>query len=313
LRVEGSGVGVVVGIVVEIGVGVVVMVVLEVVVAVGAVVVVRVAVRVGVVVVVGVGAILMNEIVQRKDTAVILFDDNQKAVFERIMGITDTRNKCLDWRQKDHNTDFCLIKGRDGNTHIEAVKDFHLKAMFVAEVSMRARDPIIVGTGKDIVVTVGVTVWKGEREVTAHGGSTVVECGYPKNGRAFHDAVARAQTRAMKIAMEEFMGMPFVNMFIEQIFGGYEVTTPKDAGATVEIIREEAPTKIPAECAEIKRRIKARMDEALSHGWMLEVEYEDWRPRLNAASSKKDLLAQFEVAINQQIDRGKRMSKGEKE
>lgn len=249
----------------------------------------------------------MNDLEVRKSSAATLFSTDQRSAFDKIMVIADTKNKCLDWRQKDHNTDFCEFKDKQNNRHIEAVKDFHLKVMFAANVSMRARDPIVVGVGADMVVTVGVTVWKEEREVTAHGGSSVQECGYPKNNRAFHDAVARAQTRAMKIAMEEFMGMPFVNMIIEQIFGGYTITNPQDEGVRVEVVPEEVPEgKIPSECAEIKRRIKKSMDDALAHGWLLEAEYEDWKPRLNAASKKKDLLAQFEVAINQQIDRGKR-------
>jgi len=248
----------------------------------------------------------VNDLEIRKSSAATLFSNDQKSAFEKIMIIADTSSKCLDWKLKGHNTDFCEFRDRQGNSHIEAVKDFHLKVMFAANVSMRARDPIVVGTGDDMVVTVGVTVWKDEREITAHGGSSVKECGYPKNSRSFHDAVARAQTRAMKIAMEEFMGMPFVNMIIEQIFGGYTIKTPQDEGVKVEVVPEVVPEgKIPTECADIKRRIKAKMDDALSHGWLLEAEYEDWRPRLNAASSKRDLLAQFEVTINQQIDRSK--------
>lgn len=171
----------------------------------------------------------------------------QKQTFERVMAMVD-RNPRLNWvaDRDNHNTDFCLIEGK-----IEPVKSFCTKVQFIAGLSMENTGQQVLGEGNDTQVISNVRVWRegDARTITMSGASTVVECGATRrkpNPRAFHDALARSQTRAFKSAIEMYMGFPFINLAIQMIFGGFDVQgeDPLDHGVGPRDVSEPPPDEL---------------------------------------------------------------------
>lgn len=247
-----------------------------------------------------------NEIALRKKTGAVqvrpeTLTPEQQETYQRVINIVD-RNPILDWKHPDHNTDFCIIEKK-----LEPVKNFHLKAQFLAGLSISNDGETIHGDGEDSMIISRVTVWKeGEnRRVTMAGASTVEECGGKgykhkagKNSRAFHDAVARSQTRAMKNALEAYMGFPFINMILQELFGGYEIT-PGDEGATTED-------------QEIKQRKKAvnaawkKVKDAVARGIFTEADKAKYQELLQ--NSKDDMTEILKV--KQEIDQDVEAKRG---
>ena len=160
-----------------------------------------------------------------------MFDAEQAEALKQVVRIVD-RNPVLDWTQTNHNSDFITINGK-----VEVVKNFCLKAQYIAGLSMANTDVQFQGDGKNLRVIAKVKIWKDDtgRSVELVGAATVretLESKYGKvNRRAFHDAVARAQTRAFKSTLEAFLGFPFINAAIQMVFGGFEMTgMPEDEG-----------------------------------------------------------------------------------
>lgn len=233
-----------------------------------------------------------------------MFTEEQRSVFEDVLQICD-KNPILQWQRgnNNHNLDFCLIEGK-----IEPVKNFCQKVIFKAGLSMKSHEPIVTkGDNGNQFITVGVTLYKNEREITCNGGSSLHECRYPKNKRAFHDAVARAQTRGMKIAIESFMGFGFVNLIIQKVFGGFGINdkpeNPADHGAPVQPRCVNQPNK---KCKEIYDRIRKALVSAYRQKLITAVEGKTWQARIDKSSTKEILLADFEVAINQLINQRKK-------
>lgn len=143
----------------------------------------------------------------------------QSRVIEEVIKLAD-RNPVLHWKKNDpnHNKDFIVIGG-----NLEPVKEFVLKVLFVAQLSFSALSADWSSIDGDTVVSVPVKIWRPEdgREVTAIGSSSIKEV--RPTTREAHDAQSRAQTRALKIAVEIYMGMPFINRIISEIFGGFQV------------------------------------------------------------------------------------------
>lgn len=164
------------------------------------------------------------------------FTPDQVEVMEKVLSICD-RNPSLVWKDNDpnHNLDFCIVEGK-----IEPVKGFCLKCIKVAGFSVESdaapfMSQVPSRSGDiDTAVSVKVSIYKeGGPRFTLWGASSIFECDRGgRNKRALHDAVARAQTRALKLAVETAVGMPFINLVLMKLFGGYEVTgSPSDEGA----------------------------------------------------------------------------------
>lgn len=152
-----------------------------------------------------------------------VFTEHQKKIFENVLSMCD-RNPAIDWKAapNSHNMDFCLVEGK-----IEPVKNFCLKTQYVAGLSMANMKVDVTGEGNNTRCIATIKVWRegDDRSVTMSGASTVIECGATRtkvNYRAFHDCVARAQTRAFKLALEAYMGFPFINLAIQMVFGTYD-------------------------------------------------------------------------------------------
>lgn len=163
-----------------------------------------------------------------------IFTPDQQKLFKDVMVIAD-KNPILKWTKGDpnHNRDFCIIEGK-----IEPVKEFCLKIQHQARLSMSNTSQQVVENGIDASVICTVKIWGEDgRSIEMSGGSTARECGAAwskPNKRSFHDAVARAQTRAFKTALEAYAGFPFINFMLQTIFGGFEVEgsseDPRDHG-----------------------------------------------------------------------------------
>ncbi len=191
----------------------------------------------------------------------------QEKVMAEVIKLAD-HNPILHWKRNDpnHNKDFIVI---DGN--LEPVKEFVLKILFVAQLSFSALSADWSQIDGDSVVSVPVKVWRPEdgREVTAIGSSSVKEVRQSRTTREAHDAQARAQTRALKIAVEIYMGMPFINRIISEIFGGFQVGGDDDTGLSPDKDpKNVTPTTEPEDDGLGPQRAKAQ--EILKHAVRLE-------------------------------------------
>jgi len=126
-------------------------------------------------------------------------------------------------------TDFASIKGK-----IEPTRDLILKLI----------DPFLLSFDTDLKekeVREGITYYTFKAEVRGQDGRTVTgwgKCGTDEvNGeRAEHDAMTKAETRALKRAIEAKAGFGMVNQLIVHFFGVFE-----DKGGA----RDVTPAKEP--------------------------------------------------------------------
>jgi hypothetical protein len=201
-----------------------------------------------------------------------LFTEDQRQIMVKVLEICD-RNPVIKWIENDpnHNLDFCLVEGK-----IEPVKGFCLKCIKVAGLSVESESPPVIQPvklrdgGDDTMITVSVSIASANGpRFTLWGGSSIRECdNHGKNRRAIHDALARAQTRALKLAVETAVGMPFVNAILLQLFGGYEVrNAPEDEG-----VKNITPIKEAPESRAIWKRIWGMLKFAKESGYVTEEE-----------------------------------------
>lgn len=120
-------------------------------------------------------------------------------------------------------TDFAVIHG-----NIEITRDLALKLFSRARLEYDA-EPQVVEVGGDVVAMVKAKVWRGDRHGVGLGACSVKEIAAKDadNVRGIHDALAIAETRAYKRALEMAIGLPFINDIIRRIFGGYNVKNAK--------------------------------------------------------------------------------------
>ena len=213
----------------------------------------------------------------------------QEKVMAEVIKLAD-HNPILHWKRNDpnHNKDFIVI---DGN--LEPVKEFVLKILFVAQLSFSALSADWSQIDGDSVVSVPVKVWRPEdgREVTAIGSSSIAEVRKSRTTREAHDAQARAQTRALKIAVEIYMGMPFINRIISEIFGGFQVGGDDDTGLGAEKDpKNVTPTPEPEDDGLGPQRAKAAEILVLAR----KLEKADVYARADVDSIRRDLIANKE-------------------
>jgi hypothetical protein len=117
--------------------------------------------------------------------------------------------------------DFCVIDGK-----IEPKRDLALKLFNVAKLSYDTQLLSTTPMGSIIVIAVKARVYQDTRAAkkVAEGlGGCTTEETRSSGQRAYHDALARAETRAFKRALEAAVGLPFINQLIVKLFGRYEV------------------------------------------------------------------------------------------
>lgn len=171
---------------------------------------------------------------------------------------------------KGMNRDFALFWDGKGGAHIEPTRDLCLKVVAVFKCNYEVvGEPHVIPSGNNLLIGRDVKVSFGDQHVTETGGSTTQEC-QRSGSRAFHDALARATTRAFKRGLEALIGLPFINMMIESLFGGFQVGIDPDAevvqahviqGGELELTPEEA-AKLPDRCRERMRAIYGKLQRA---------------------------------------------------
>lgn len=235
-----------------------------------------------------------------------LFTDDQKQVMTKVLTICD-RNPVIRWREKDpnHNLDFCLIEGK-----IEPVKGFCLKCILIAGYSVESEQaPVITPVklrdgGDDTLITVPVTIsHPAGLRYTMWGASSIRECDQGgRNKRALHDALARAQTRAMKNVVEVAVGMPFINKILLDLFGGYEVSDiPDDSGVDRREPRNVTPPKEPVESRNTWIRIWNLMRSAEKSGLVSSKELDEVTELVKLNMERPNVLLDIEADWGREI------------
>jgi hypothetical protein len=117
--------------------------------------------------------------------------------------------------------DFAEIDGK-----IEPTRDLALKLFNIAKLNYDTQLVNMMPVGSTILIAVKARVYQDNRAskkvAEGLGGCTTEETA--RSGkRAYHDALARAETRAFKRALEAAVGLPFINQLILRLFGAYEM------------------------------------------------------------------------------------------
>lgn len=261
-----------------------------------------------------------KELVAQRSGQVVLADDlftpDQQRVMGSVLTICD-HNPILQWRKDDpnHNLDFCLIEGK-----IEPVKGFCLKCIHVAGFSVESESTPMATAVKlrngndDTLISVSITIFShGGPRFTMWGASSIRECDQGgTNKRALHDALARAQTRALKSAVEAAVGMPFINAILEKLFGGFEVTgSPAEEGAGARNVTGTGDDPIPAkkenpESRKIWQRIWALIHSAYDSGLVKESEQDEIIQTVKINMERPNILLDLETFwIREIADRNK--------
>jgi hypothetical protein len=116
--------------------------------------------------------------------------------------------------------DFAIINGK-----IEPTRDLALKLFAVTKIDDYTCElQQVVNTEKETVYIVKATVSRQGKKAEGLGACSTAEIEGRKRGdsRSHHDALATAETRAYKRALEAVVGLPFINEIILKLFGGYE-------------------------------------------------------------------------------------------
>jgi hypothetical protein len=150
--------------------------------------------------------------------------------------------------------DFATINGK-----IEPTRDLMLKLATVTKT--QSMDTTLVNVtvkGNDTIYIFKAVVKIGNKTASGHGACSTSEIIGKRKGdsRVEHDAMATAETRALKRAFEEAVGLPFINEIILKLFGGYE--TPKGE-------KKETPSITPEEF--IKKMEEAKALTHLKNIW----------------------------------------------
>ena len=149
-----------------------------------------------------------------------VFTEDELMLWRRLLAVVD-RNPVLDPRQDGHNLDFFEVGG-----HIEITREGMLKIMKLARYTSEIRDVKDVEYKGDLHVTVIGRITDAQGSVEEVGGCSWSEVASRKTGRdirIYNDVVTRAATRMEKRGVEAKVRIPFVNMLIKEVFGGFEV------------------------------------------------------------------------------------------
>jgi len=164
----------------------------------------------------------------------MILGEDQLQLYSKLMAVID-RNPNLDGKTPGCNNDFCLIKTKLGYS-IEITRNFALKMQHIANYNYKPEfPPTIIEKENHFYIAIAVKLWNEKGEVTEVGGCSTSEINEKNKTRAFHDTLARAVTRGLKRALEAKAGMPFINLLIKELFGGYEIqgrSTPTERDVT---------------------------------------------------------------------------------
>lgn len=122
--------------------------------------------------------------------------------------------------------DFVIFKDKKtGKANIEPTRDLALKVFTHFNLSY---DTEIVKID-DKMAIVKAIVWNdGGRKASSFGLCTLQEISFGSGNRNLHDCLTKAETRALKRAIEALAGTAIINQIIKRIFGGYEIKSEKN-------------------------------------------------------------------------------------
>lgn len=247
-----------------------------------------------------------KDLVRRQAGAVqfapALLTEQQEEFYGKLMHVID-RNPKLSWgREKgdDHNRDFVIVEDS-----IETTREFNLKCINLARLSTETMTPEVTTTPDETMVSVRVRVWDEQgHSVMGTGGCSTRE-GRTKK-REFHDAVARAETRALKRAVEAKVGTPFINMLIKEMFGGFNVYTGEEAPPSRERNVTSQPGEVSESAHELAKDVESSMFRMLSKcvksGIMTDDERAEWWDRVQAHSEDHIRLGEFREELRRLMD-----------
>ena len=230
----------------------------------------------------------------------------QVEVFGKALAVVD-RNPIINWVRNDpnHNEDFCLIEGS-----IEITRNFALKLAHLNTLNLHVRDPQFLDNG---VCVVG-RLWNDKQQIEAVGACDFAEI---KGKRKMHDAVTRATTRMLKRALETMVGLPFLNLLIKELFGGFEVTgedqaerKERDVTPEKEPLPAEKPHEVkdlrwvkksPPECRKIILLLRETLNEAIEIEAISKGEAEIWWVRVKSNSQKHHVMKNLHTEIDRKV------------
>jgi len=192
----------------------------------------------------------------------------------------------------DANQDFIVFTDKHGNGNFDIQRGFALKAMRVFEYGKRNTRTTTTPLDGEVLVNTIVEIFdinSPERSTEVQGACSTKETtakGKKGNLRAYHDAVATSETRALKRGVEELVGAPIINAMIREIFGGFEIRGAKK-------IRNVTPGKensagedsatVPEYSSEVRDILRVTgswLTKARNAKLITQKEFDDWKRRL---------------------------------
>ena len=119
----------------------------------------------------------------------------------------------------ERDSDFVTFRGRNGKQNIEPTRDLALKLIKNFKLSY---DTTIEEAGDKRFIVKAVVWDEKNHKASGLGLCTFDEVQYSKE-RMEHDALTKAETRAIKRAIESLAGQAVINRLIMAVFGSFEV------------------------------------------------------------------------------------------
>ena len=121
--------------------------------------------------------------------------------------------------------DFVVI-----NDKIEPKRDLALKLFTATRIeSYNVELQQVVSSEKETVYICKATVSRKGKSAEGMGACSTREISDRGGGRIHHDALATAETRAYKRAIEAVVGLPFINEIILKLFGSFDAVKGVEA------------------------------------------------------------------------------------
>jgi len=178
--------------------------------------------------------------------------------------------------------DFVIFHGRNGKQNVEPTRDLALKLLKNFNLSY---DTTIEEAGEKRFIVKAV-VWDEDGHKASGLGLCTFGEVYSKERRE-HDALTKAETRAIKRAIESLAGQAIINRLIMAVFGK-EVFDDEPRNVTAE--PERRPSETPVE--DMDRYYEA-LDAALIEGIISRDEHTATKKMLEKHSGDKPYLDKF--------------------
>lgn len=245
-------------------------------------------------------------------------DEEMRRAYATIWQQVDKSANITNPSAWDANQDFIAFKDTSGSWHIEIQRNLAMKLMWAFNMG---KSDIQIQTTEtsdgDVLVsvqgTVTLTIGGHERSTEVTGGCSTSEAQSgrkSKNKRAYHDAVAIAETRMLKRGVEELVGAAVVNALIKEIWGGYELNerkmrnvSPKEKQKKPQQSSESKPADTAA-LRQLRTDIQHKLRILHEHGRITQEDaYQRWE-RVKANARSESVLQQIASDLDGMISQG---------